>query len=95
MARIHNWAWRVLSEKALQGLVDNMLKIHKPGTALRVQVLNSYNVPGAEALRDLIAPVFNYMDAHPLHVASAGGRHRWPSMVGVAFAPADVFEGLP
>ncbi len=82
-------------EKALQGLVDNMLKIHKPGTALRVQVLNSYNVPGAEALRDLIAPVFKctWMPIHYMSPPLAA--HTGPSMVGVAFAPADVFEGLP
>jgi DegV family protein with EDD domain len=82
-------------EKALQGLVDNMLKIHKPDTALRVQVLNSYNVPGAEALRDLIAPVFKctWMPIHYMSPPLAA--HTGPSMVGVAFAPADVFEGLP
>ncbi|MBK8824957.1 MAG: DegV family protein [Anaerolineales bacterium] len=82
-------------EKALQGLVDNMLKIHKPGTALRVQVLNSYNVPGAEALRDLIAPVFKctWMPIHYMSPPLAA--HTGPSMVGVAFASADVFEGLP
>ena len=82
-------------EKALQGLVDNMLKIHKPGTALRVQVLNSYNVAGAEALRDLIEPVFK-CTWMPIHFMSPPlAAHTGPSMVGVAFAAADVFEGLP
>jgi len=82
-------------EKALQGLVDNMLKHHKPGTALRVQVLHSYNHAGVEALRNLIAPVFNctWMPTHYMSPALAA--HTGPSMVGVAFAAADVFEGLP
>lgn len=82
-------------EKALQGLVDNMLKHHKPGSALRVQVLNSYNIPGAEMLRSLIDPVFKctWMPIHFMSPALAA--HTGPSMVGVAFAAADVFDGLP
>jgi DegV family protein with EDD domain len=82
-------------EKALQGLVDNMLKYHKPGSALRVQVLHSYNQPGVEALRDLIAPVFKctWMPIH--YMSSALAAHTGPSMVGVAFAAMDVFDGLP
>jgi DegV family protein with EDD domain len=82
-------------EKALYGLVDNMLKHHKAGSALRVQVLHSYNQPGVEALRDLITPVFKctWMPIHYMSPALAA--HTGPSMVGVAFAAADVFEGLP
>ena len=82
-------------EKALQGLVDNMLKHHKAGSALRVQVLHSYNHSGVAALRDLIAPVFKctWMPTHYMSPALAA--HTGPSMVGVAFSAADVFEGLP
>ena len=82
-------------EKALEGLVDNMLKHHKAGSALRVQVLHSYNHPGARALHDLIAPVFKctWMPVHYMSPALAA--HTGPSMVGVAFAAADAFEGLP
>jgi DegV family protein with EDD domain len=82
-------------EQALQGLVDNMLKYHKAGSALRVQVLHSYNQPGVEALRDLISPVFKctWMPTHYMSPALAA--HTGPTMVGVAFAAADVFEGLP
>jgi DegV family protein with EDD domain len=82
-------------EKALQGLVDNMLKHHKPGAALRVQVLHSFNHAGVEALRGFIEPVFKctWMPIHYMSPALAA--HTGPSMVGVAFAAADVFEGLP
>jgi len=82
-------------EKALHGLVDNMLKHHKAGSALRVQVLHSYNQPGVEALRDLISPIFKctWMPIHYMSPALAA--HTGPSMVGVAFAAADIFEGLP
>jgi DegV family protein with EDD domain len=82
-------------EKALQGLVDNMLKRHKAGSALRVQVLHSYNHAGAQALRDLIEPIFKctWMPIHYMSPALAA--HTGPSMTGVAFAAADIFDGLP
>jgi DegV family protein with EDD domain len=82
-------------EKALHGLVDNMLKHHKAGSALRVQVLHSYNHAGAEVLRGLIEPVFKctWMPVHYMSPALAA--HTGPSMVGVAFAAADVFDNLP
>ncbi len=82
-------------EKALQGLVDHMLKFHKPGSTLRVQVLHSYNQAGVEALRELIAPVFNciWMPIHYMSPVLAA--HTGPSMVGVAFGAASEYEDLP
>lgn len=82
-------------DKALQGLVDLMLKYHQPGSALRVQVLHSYNQSGVEALRELIAPVFNCTFLPINYMSPALSAHTGPSMVGVAFAPLAVFEGLP
>lgn len=82
-------------ETALQGLVDIMLKHHKAGSALRVQVLHSYNQSGVEVLRDLISPIFNCTWMPIQYMSPALAAHTGPSMVGVAFAAADVFEGLP
>jgi DegV family protein with EDD domain len=82
-------------EKALQGLVDIMLKYHKPGSALRVQVLHSYNQSGVETLRDLIAPVFKCTWMPIQYMSPVLAAHTGPSMVGVAFAAADVFNDLP
>jgi len=60
-----------------------------------VQVLHSYNQSGVEALRNMIEPVFKctWMPIHYMSPPLAA--HTGPSMVGVAFAAADVFEGLP
>ncbi len=82
-------------EKALQGLVDNMLKYHKPGSALRVQVLHSYNQPGVDALTKLIAPVFKCTWMPVNYMSPVLAAHTGPSMVGVAFAAADVFDEVP
>ncbi len=83
------------SEKALHSLVDLMTKFHKPGSALRVQVLHAYNEKAMLALREMIAPVFecSFMPAHFMSPALAA--HTGPSMVGVAFAPLDVFKDVP
>lgn len=82
-------------EKALKGLVDHMLKYHKPGSALRVQVLHSYNQAGVEALRDIIAPVFKCTFMPIQSMSPVLAAHTGPSMVGVCFAAEDVFKDVP
>ena len=82
-------------ERALQGLVEQMKKYHKPGTALRVQVLHSYNPGGAARLIELIDPVFKCTWMPIMYMSPALAAHTGPSMVGVAFAPQIVFDDLP
>lgn len=83
------------SEGALRGLLDVMTKIHKPGAALRVQVLHAYNEKAALALHELIAATFDCQWL-PIHLMSpALAAHTGPTMVGVAFASADVFKDVP
>jgi DegV family protein with EDD domain len=80
---------------ALQGLVDRMAGQHAPGSALRVQVLHSQNPQGAATLRDLIDQRFDctWWPTGPMSLVL--GAHTGPSMVGVAYAPAAAFAGLP
>jgi DegV family protein with EDD domain len=82
-------------DRALHGLVDLMKKYQSPGTALRVQVLHSYNPTAAARLKDLIDPVFKCTWMPTTYMSPALAAHTGPSMVGVAFAPQDVFEDLP
>jgi len=75
--------------------VDLMTKFHKPGTEMRVQVLHSYNHAAADSLRDLISPVFK-CTMMPIHYMSpALAAHTGATMVGVAFAPMEVFKDIP
>ena len=78
--------------KALKGLVNLMGKDHKPGSALRVQVLHSFNPEGADALRQLIDQTYDctWLPVGPMSLVL--GAHTGPSMVGVAYAPADTFS---
>ncbi|MCX6081595.1 MAG: DegV family protein [Chloroflexi bacterium] len=82
-------------DQALHGLVNLMLKYHKPGSDLRVQVLHSYNEKAVLALREMIAPVFNCNFMPINYMSPALAAHTGPSMVGVAFASMDIFKDLP
>jgi DegV family protein with EDD domain len=82
-------------ERALQGLVEQMKKFQSPGTALRVQVLHSYDLVGANRLIELIDPVFKCTWMPTMLMSPALAAHTGPSMVGVAFAPLSTFNDLP
>ena len=82
-------------ERALNGLVEQMKKFQAPGTALRVQVLHSYNPTAAARLHELIDPVFKCTWMPVMYLSPALAAHTGPSMVGVAFAPQSVFDDLP
>jgi len=80
---------------ALRGLVDLMAEYHPPGSALRVQVLHAMNPAGAEQLKALIEERFecDWLPMAPMSLVL--GAHTGPSMVGVAFAPAEAFAEVP
>jgi DegV family protein with EDD domain len=80
---------------ALRGLVDLMAGQHAPGSALRVQVLHAFNPEGAATLREQIDQRFDctWLPVGPMSLVL--GAHTGPSMVGVAYAPAEVFADVP
>lgn len=80
---------------ALRGLVDLILSQHPPGSALRVQVLHANNPEGAAQLRALVDDRFRCSWLPLLPMSLVLGAHTGPSMVGVAYAPASVFEEIP
>ena len=79
-------------KRALKGLVNLMAQRHAPGSALRVQVLYSQNPEGAAMLRELVDQRFDcsWLPVGPMSLVL--GAHTGPSMVGVAYAPAQVFS---
>jgi DegV family protein with EDD domain len=84
-----------LFEKAVNGLVDLMSKQHAPGSEMRVQVLHSQFPAGAAMLREKIDQVFSCSWLPMGQMSLVLGAHTGPSMVGVAFAPASTFAGIP
>ena len=79
---------------AVRGLVNLMAKQHAPGSALRVQVLYSYNPEGAAMLRQEVEQRFEctWLPISPMSLVL--GAHTGPSMVGVGYAPLEVFADL-
>lgn len=80
---------------AIRGLGEYVTKHVKPGTHLRTQVLHSFNPEGAQQLKDEINKRFE-CDWQPTGFLSLVlGAHVGPTMVGVVFAPAEVFADIP
>jgi DegV family protein with EDD domain len=82
-------------QRAVKGLVDRIAHHHEPGTALRTQVLHAHNPEGAATLRDLVDRRFDctWLPTGPMSLVL--GAHTGPSMVGVGFAPLEVFAEIP
>ena len=82
-------------KRAVKGLVNLIADQHAPGSALRVQVLHSYNPEGAAMLRELVDQRFDctWLPVGPMSLVL--GAHTGPSMVGVACAPLAAFAEMP
>jgi DegV family protein with EDD domain len=80
---------------AIHGIGDYLTKKVKPGSALRVQVLHSFNPEGAQMLVDEVSKHFkcNWKPTGLLSLVL--GAHVGSSMVGVVYAPEEVFASLP
>lgn len=80
---------------AVKGLVDLIAEQHAPGSALRTQVLHSYNPEGATMLREQVNQRFDCTWLPMGFISLVLGAHTGPSMVGVAYAPQAAFADLP
>lgn len=80
---------------AIHGIGEYVSKKFKAGSSLRVQVLHSYNPEGAQLLIDEMNKLFKCKWLPTGLLSLVLGAHVGKSMVGVAFAPEDVFAGLP
>ena len=80
---------------AVHALVQQMARHHAPGSALRVQVLHASNPQGAELLRREVDQRFacTWLPMGPMSLVL--GAHTGPTMIGVAYAPLEVFAALP
>jgi DegV family protein with EDD domain len=82
-------------KRAVKGLVDRIGQQHAPGSALRVQVLHSYNPEGAAMLREQVDQRFDctWLPVSPMSLVL--GAHTGPTMVGVGYAPLATFADIP
>ena len=82
-------------KRAVKGLADIMSKQHALGSALRVQVLHSFNPEGAAMMRSQIDKLFDCTWRPVGTLSLVLGAHTGPSMIGVAYAPEAVFADVP
>jgi DegV family protein with EDD domain len=80
--------------KALDGLVDTIAKTLPNVESLKAQVLHTANPEDAATLKDKISQAFKCSWLPTGQISFVLGAHTGPSMVGVAFAPQSVLEGL-
>lgn len=79
---------------AVKGLVDLIARQHAPGSALRAQVVHAHNPEGADLLRQEVDQRFDCTWLPTGLLSLVLGAHTGPSMVGVAYAPLEVFAGM-
>jgi DegV family protein with EDD domain len=82
-------------KRSLQGLADLIARKHPPGSALQVQVIHASNLEGAGMLREMLDHLFECSWLPVGQMSLVLGAHTGPSMVGVAFAPQEVFAEGP
>jgi len=81
-------------KKALDGLVKLIEKNVPIKEKLRVQVVHTGNPEGAQTLKEKISSAFDCEWLPTGQISYVLGAHTGPSMVGVGFARASVFEEL-
>ena len=79
---------------ALNGLVDTISKTLPNIDSIKVQVVHTGNPEGAETLKEKINKAFKCSWLPTGQVSFVLGAHTGPTLVGVAFAPLSVVEGL-
>lgn len=79
---------------ALNGIVDIMKKTLPILEPLRVQVAHTANIEGAQQLKEKVLKVFQCDCLHLGQISFVLGAHTGPSMVGIAFGPSKIFEGI-
>lgn len=79
-------------EKAIEYIGEYIGKKFKNGTPLRVQVVHAQNLEGAQKLVEEISKRFKCTWLPLEQLSLVLGAHTGSSMVGIAFAPAEVFK---
>ena len=82
-------------DHAIENIGEYINKKYKTGTALRVQVVHTANPEGAQKLIENVTKRFkcNWLPTNQLSLVL--GAHVGASMIGIAFAPAELFNSIP
>jgi DegV family protein with EDD domain len=81
--------------KAILQIAELVSAQHKPGTAMRVQVLHGDNEEGAALLRERMNQLFECTWLPTSSIAPVLGAHTGPGLVGLVYASMADFPELP
>ncbi len=79
-------------ERAIESIGEYISRKVKTGTLLREQVIHAQNLDGGQRLIEEISKRFQCRWQPLERLSLVLGAHVGPSMIGVAFAPAEVFK---
>ena len=81
-------------KRALAGIVQQMVKQHGQGSALRVQVMHANNPEGAAVLHELVDQQFDCTWLPTSAISLVLGAHTGPTLVAAAYAPQAAFNDI-
>jgi DegV family protein with EDD domain len=81
--------------RAIQQMVQHIRKTHAPGTALHIQAGHSSNPEGLALLCHQLEADFDCRWLPQICISPVLGVHSGPTLVGVGYAPFDIYADLP
>jgi DegV family protein with EDD domain len=85
----------VTFRRAINKLAESITHWVPEGCALRVQMEHGNNLESTELLRQRLEQLFQCTFLPTLTVAPVLGAHTGPGLIGLAFAPADLWKDIP
>ncbi|HTX78704.1 MAG TPA: DegV family protein [Longilinea sp.] len=88
-------AQEITFKKAIRKMAERVTAWYPEGSKLRVQPLHGRNPEGASIMMERMSQLFNLVTEPLTAIAPVLGAHTGPGMVGMAVAPAALFNDLP
>jgi fatty acid-binding protein DegV len=88
-------AQEVTFKRAIHKVAESVTQWIPEGGRVRVQLLHGNNIEATEILRQRMQQLFECTFLPTTTVAPVLGAHTGPGLVGMAFAPADFWKGIP
>jgi DegV family protein with EDD domain len=82
-------------KRAIHKMADLVAGWYPAGGKMRIQLLHGNNMPAVEILHERLSQLLDCTFLPTAVVAPVLGAHTGPGLVGLAFAPAEVYQDVP
>jgi DegV family protein with EDD domain len=93
--KYYNSGQEITFKRAIHKVADLTTRFYPEGTPLTVQPLNSNNLEGVQILCERMNQLYKCTFRETVPIAPVLGAHTGPGLVGMAFGPTSLWEGLP